>query len=101
MCVRACIHRANIRMRVCMCVCVCVCVCAMQGDACNLPESLGQFDAVLAANLLCRLPDPMQFIDRLQTLVSVRHLCEGLYHMCVCVCVCVTHDTAVAGRGCK
>lgn len=29
-----------------------------QGDACSLPEGLGTFDAVLAANLLCRVPDP-------------------------------------------
>ncbi len=30
----------------------------MQGDACQLPTSLGTFDAVLAANLLCRVPNP-------------------------------------------
>ena len=29
-----------------------------QGDACSLRPDLGQFDAVLAANLLCRLPEP-------------------------------------------
>jgi SAM-dependent methyltransferase len=29
-----------------------------QGDACALPAGLGTFDAVLAANLLCRVPDP-------------------------------------------
>lgn len=29
-----------------------------RGDACALPEDLGVFDAVLMANLLCRLPDP-------------------------------------------
>jgi len=29
-----------------------------QGDACNLDEKEGVFDAVLMANLLCRLPDP-------------------------------------------
>jgi 5-histidylcysteine sulfoxide synthase/putative 4-mercaptohistidine N1-methyltranferase len=28
------------------------------GDACSLPTTLGEFDAVLMANLLCRLPDP-------------------------------------------
>merc|ERR1712232_589699 len=28
-----------------------------QGDACALREDLGTFDVVLAANLLCRLPD--------------------------------------------
>lgn len=31
---------------------------AVQGDACALPAGLGTFDAVLAANLLCRVPDP-------------------------------------------
>lgn len=30
----------------------------IQGDACKLPAGLGTFDAVLAANLLCRVPDP-------------------------------------------
>ncbi|KAJ9510921.1 hypothetical protein QJQ45_027851 [Haematococcus lacustris] len=40
----------------------------MQGDACDLPKSLPQFDAVLAANLLCRLPDPIKFIHRLPSL---------------------------------
>lgn len=40
------------------------------GDACNLdPRSLGQFDAVLAANLLCRLPDPAAFLAVLRHLV--------------------------------
>jgi hypothetical protein len=29
-----------------------------QGDACKLPADLGTFDAILAANLLCRVPDP-------------------------------------------
>jgi SAM-dependent methyltransferase len=40
---------------------------APQGDACALPSGLGTFDAVLAANLLCRVPSPMaclQEIDR-------------------------------------
>ena len=36
-----------------------------KADACDLPRSLGAFDAVLAANLLCRLPDPAAFLDRL------------------------------------
>jgi 5-histidylcysteine sulfoxide synthase/putative 4-mercaptohistidine N1-methyltranferase len=40
------------------------------GDACNLdPRALGQFDAVLAANLLCRLPDPQAFLSVLRHLV--------------------------------
>ena len=41
-----------------------------QGDAQNLPADLGTFDVVLAANLLCRLPDPMQLIRRLPSLVQ-------------------------------
>ncbi|KAH8075747.1 hypothetical protein JL720_10450 [Aureococcus anophagefferens] len=36
-----------------------------RADACDLPADLGGFDAVLAANLLCRLPDPAAFLDRL------------------------------------
>ncbi|KAL4427428.1 hypothetical protein ABPG77_000717 [Micractinium sp. CCAP 211/92] len=41
-----------------------------QGDACNLPADLGQVDAVLAANLLCRLPDPSVFLRRLPSLIK-------------------------------
>ena len=41
-----------------------------QGDACNLPSDLGQFGCVLAANLVCRLPNPYQFLDRLPSLVA-------------------------------
>ena len=40
------------------------------GDACDLPSGLGSFDVVHAANLLCRLPDPRLFLDRLGTLVK-------------------------------
>jgi len=40
------------------------------GDACDLPEDLGSFDLVHAANLICRLQDPRQFIDRLPQLVK-------------------------------
>lgn len=40
------------------------------GDAMNLPEGLGTFDAVLAANLICRLPDPAMFLSRLPALVG-------------------------------
>lgn len=39
------------------------------GDAGDLPAALGAFDVVLAANLICRLPDPSRFFDRLPTLV--------------------------------
>jgi putative 4-mercaptohistidine N1-methyltranferase len=41
----------------------------MQGDACNLSPNLGQFGCVLGANLVCRLPDPMVFLNRLRSLV--------------------------------
>ncbi len=41
-----------------------------QGNAMNLPESLGTFDRVLAANLICRLPEPQRFLDRLPSLVN-------------------------------
>lgn len=42
----------------------------MQGDACKLPASLLPVDAVLAANLLCRLPDPTRFLASLPRLVK-------------------------------
>ncbi len=41
-----------------------------QGDAMALREDLGQFDAVLAANLICRLPQPEAFLDRCVDLVK-------------------------------
>tara|TARA_R110000850_G_scaffold66894_11_gene148481 strand:- start:2183 stop:2917 length:735 start_codon:yes stop_codon:yes gene_type:complete len=41
-----------------------------QGDAMNLREDLGTFDVVHAANLLCRLPEPLRFLDRLPSLVN-------------------------------
>lgn len=40
------------------------------GDACSLPPSLGYFDVVHAANLLCRLPDPNLLLNRLPDLVK-------------------------------
>ena len=40
-----------------------------QGDACNLDPNLGQFGCVLAANLICRLPEPMSFLEALPRLV--------------------------------
>lgn len=40
-----------------------------QGDAINLREDLGMFDCVHAANLICRLPDPMKLINRFPDLV--------------------------------
>jgi len=41
------------------------------GDAMALREDLGSFDVVLAANLLCRLPDPRKFLARLPSLVRI------------------------------
>ncbi len=40
------------------------------GDAMALRDELGDFDVVLAANLICRLPEPMRFLERLPTLVK-------------------------------
>lgn len=40
------------------------------GDAMALGEELGVFQFVLAANLLCRLPDPRVFLNRLPDLVA-------------------------------
>ncbi|MBT3636409.1 MAG: putative 4-mercaptohistidine N1-methyltransferase [Opitutae bacterium] len=40
------------------------------GDACSLSPSLGYFDVVHAANLLCRLPDPNLLLNRLPDLVK-------------------------------
>jgi len=41
-----------------------------QGDAQFLRADLGQFDAVLACNLICRLPSPITLINRLPDLVK-------------------------------
>ncbi|MBK1831883.1 putative 4-mercaptohistidine N1-methyltransferase [Verrucomicrobiaceae bacterium R5-34] len=41
----------------------------LQGDAMNLPDSLGSFDRVHAANLICRLPEPQKLLQRLGSLV--------------------------------
>ena len=40
------------------------------GDAMDLRNDLGAFDVVLAANLLCRLPDPRVFLARTPSLVK-------------------------------
>ncbi|MEM6822112.1 MAG: putative 4-mercaptohistidine N1-methyltransferase [Verrucomicrobiota bacterium] len=39
------------------------------GDACALPEDLGEFDCAMLANLLCRLPDPKLCLSRMSTLI--------------------------------
>jgi SAM-dependent methyltransferase len=43
---------------------------SLQADLCRLPKNLVQFDAVLAVNVLERLPDPANFLDQLSTLVK-------------------------------
>ncbi len=40
------------------------------GDATNLPLDLGQFDILFAGNLICRLPAPLRFLNRLPDLVK-------------------------------
>lgn len=42
----------------------------LQGDAMALPGDLGVFDRVHAANLICRLSDPVKLLDRLPSLVK-------------------------------
>ncbi|KAL4238476.1 hypothetical protein ACF0H5_003184 [Mactra antiquata] len=42
----------------------------IQGDACDLPKDLGQFGCILAANLICRLHSPFNFLNRLSGLVA-------------------------------
>lgn len=42
----------------------------LHGDAMNLPASLGSFDRVHAANLICRLPEPQRLLQRLPSLVN-------------------------------
>lgn len=39
-------------------------------DATAIPQGIGPFDVILAANLLCRLPDPQAFLERLPDLVA-------------------------------
>jgi putative 4-mercaptohistidine N1-methyltranferase len=41
-----------------------------QGDAMNLPDTLGTFDLVHAANLVCRLTEPLRFLSRLPSLMN-------------------------------
>lgn len=40
-----------------------------QGDACDLPRDMGRFSVIHGANLLCRLPNPMSFLERLPSLL--------------------------------
>ena len=41
----------------------------LQGDAMDLAPALGTFDLVHAANLVCRLTEPLRFLSRLPSLV--------------------------------
>ena len=41
-----------------------------QGDAQSIREDIGQFDAVIACNLICRLPEPMRLLSRLPELIK-------------------------------
>jgi SAM-dependent methyltransferase len=42
----------------------------LQGDAMALPGDIGSFDRVHAANLICRLTDPVRLLSRLPDLVK-------------------------------
>lgn len=39
-------------------------------DACALSDELGEFDFILAANLICRLPDPVKFLEKVPSLLQ-------------------------------
>ena len=41
-----------------------------QGDAQFVREDIGQFDAIIACNLICRLPEPLRVLNRLIELVQ-------------------------------
>ena len=41
-----------------------------QGDAMDLPDSLGTFNLVHAANLICRLTEPARFLSRVPSLLK-------------------------------
>ena len=41
-----------------------------QGDAQHIREDIGQFDVVIACNLICRLPEPIRLLQRLPQLVK-------------------------------
>jgi len=46
------------------------CITFSVADATKLPPDLGPYDVVLAANLLCRLPDPEAFLSRASNFCS-------------------------------
>lgn len=41
-----------------------------QGDAQHIRQDIGQFDVVIACNLICRVPEPMKVLNRLIELVK-------------------------------
>lgn len=41
-----------------------------QGDGQRIRDDIGQFDAVIACNLICRLPEPMRLLNRLPELIK-------------------------------
>lgn len=41
-----------------------------QGDAQNIRTDIGQFDIVIACNLICRLPEPMKLLHRIPDLIK-------------------------------
>ena len=41
-----------------------------QGDAQAIRQDIGQFDAVIACNLICRLPEPLRLLNRLPELIK-------------------------------
>ena len=41
-----------------------------QGDAQHIRKDIGQFDCVIACNLICRLPEPMRLLRRLPELIK-------------------------------
>lgn len=42
----------------------------IQGDACCLPKDVGKFDCVLAANLICRLQTPKDFLHNIGNFIE-------------------------------
>ncbi|TVP75647.1 MAG: putative 4-mercaptohistidine N1-methyltransferase [Puniceicoccaceae bacterium] len=41
-----------------------------QGDAQHLRDDIGQFDCIIACNLICRLPEPLRLLQRLPELLK-------------------------------
>lgn len=45
-------------------------ICFEVGDAMNLPNDIGRFDVIHAANLICRLPEPVKLLKNLPELLN-------------------------------